>query len=112
MFLGPAIMALMLLTGSPDDLNPIAWNVAAIGVLMAIWWATEAVPIAVTALLPIVLFPMFDVGSIQDTVVPYSNKVIFLFLGGFIVAFAMQRWNLHRRIALTILQYALSLIHI
>lgn len=104
--LGPAIMALMLLAGTPDDLNPIAWNVAAIGVLMAIWWATEAVPIAVTALLPIVLFPMFDVGSIQDTVVPYSNKVIFLFLGGFIVAFAMQRWNLHRRIALTILQYA------
>ncbi|MEL7185579.1 MAG: DASS family sodium-coupled anion symporter [Pseudomonadota bacterium] len=106
MALGPAVMALMMLAGSPDDLNPVAWNVAAIGILMAIWWATEAVPIAVTALLPIVLFPMFDVASIQDTVVPYSNKVIFLFLGGFIVAFAMQRWNLHRRIALTVLQYA------
>ena len=72
---------------------------------MAIWWATEAVPIAVTALLPILLFPIFGVRSIDETVVPYSNKVIYLFLGGFVVAFAMQRWNLHRRIALTVLQY-------
>jgi sodium-dependent dicarboxylate transporter 2/3/5 len=95
----------MLFTGTPDDLPAEAWMTAAIGVLMAVWWATEAVPIAVTALLPIVLFPMFGVASIQDTVPPYANKVIFLFLGGFIVAFAMQRWNLHRRIALSVLQH-------
>jgi sodium-dependent dicarboxylate transporter 2/3/5 len=72
---------------------------------MAIWWATEAVPIAVTALMPIVVFPVLGIASIQDTVPPYANKVIFLFLGGFIVAYAMQRWNLHRRIALTVLQH-------
>ena len=78
---------------------------AAIGVLMAVWWATEAVPIAVTALLPIVVFPLLGIATIQDTVPPYANKVIFLFLGGFIVAYAMQRWNLHRRIALNVLQH-------
>lgn len=95
----------MLVGGAPDALTDAAWRTAAIGILMAVWWATEAVPIAVTALLPIVLFPLLDVRSIADTVTPYSNKVIYLFLGGFIVAFAMQRWNLHRRIALNILQY-------
>lgn len=72
---------------------------------MAIWWATEAVPIAVTALLPLVAFPLLGITSIQATAAPYANKVIYLFLGGFIVAFAMQRWNLHRRIALSVLQY-------
>ena len=73
---------------------------------MATWWATEAVPIAVTSLLPLALFPLLDVVSIQDAATQYSNKVIFLFLGGFIVAFAMQRWDLHKRIALTVLQVA------
>lgn len=72
---------------------------------MAVWWATEAVPIAVTALLPIVAFPLLGIATIQDTTAPYANKVIYLFLGGFIVAFAMQRWNLHRRIALNVLQH-------
>jgi sodium-dependent dicarboxylate transporter 2/3/5 len=72
---------------------------------MAIWWATEAIPIAITALLPLVFFPLLGISSIQEAATPFANKVIYLFLGGFIVAFAMQRWNLHRRIALTILQY-------
>ena len=106
LFLGPALLLVMMLAGTPDNLPDEAWVTAAIGILMAVWWATEAVPIAVTALLPIVLFPMFGVASIQDTVSPYANKVIFLFLGGFIVAFAMQRWNLHRRIALSVLQHS------
>ncbi len=106
LFLGPVLLLTMLLLGAPDGLNHTAWVTASIGILMAIWWATEAVPIAVTALLPIVLFPLSGVASIQDTTAPYANKVIFLFLGGFIVAFAMQRWNLHRRIALAVLQRA------
>jgi sodium-dependent dicarboxylate transporter 2/3/5 len=105
LFLGPALCIAMIASGGPEDLDSAAWNTAAIGVLMATWWATEAIPLAATALLPIVLFPLFEVRSITDTVIPYSNKVIYLFLGGFIVAFAMQRWNLHRRIALTVLQY-------
>lgn len=106
LFLGPTLLIVMQLAGGPAELSPAAWATACIGVLMAIWWATEAVPIAVTALLPVVLFPMFGVTSINDATAPYANKVIFLFLGGFVVAFAMQRWNLHRRIALTVLQYA------
>ncbi len=104
LFLGPIFALLMLLADPPADLSVAGWRTAAAGVLMAIWWATEAVPIAVTALLPIVLFPMLGIRDLPDTVVPYSNKVIYLFLGGFIVAFAMQRWNLHRRIALSILE--------
>jgi len=106
LFLGPALCAVMLLAGAPEDLGQAGWTTAAIGVLMAVWWATEALPIAATALLPLVFFPLLDVTTIQATASPYANKVIFLFLGGFIVAFAMQRWNLHRRIALNILQVA------
>jgi len=106
LYLGPALALLMLLIGPPDGLDTIAWRTAAVGVLMATWWATEALPIAVTAFLPIVLFPWFEISTIQEATAPYSNKVIYLFLGGFIVAFAMQRWNLHRRIALNVLRVA------
>jgi len=106
LLLGPALAILMLLSSAPAGLSDAAWTTAALGILMAVWWATEAVPIAITALLPLVLFPLLGVASIQDTAAPYSNKVIYLFLGGFIVAFAMQRWNLHRRIALNVLQVA------
>jgi sodium-dependent dicarboxylate transporter 2/3/5 len=104
LFLGPVIAVLMLVNDPPAGLSEPGWATAAIGVLMAIWWATEAMPIAVTALLPLVVFPLLGISSIQETAAPYANKVIFLFLGGFIVAFAMQRWNLHRRIALNVLQ--------
>ena len=103
---GPAVAIVMLAAGAPDDLSVAAWRTAAVGLCMAIWWATEALPIAVTAFLPLVAFPALDVESIRDTAPNYADKIIFLFLGGFIVAFAMQRWNLHRRIALTVLQYA------
>ncbi len=105
LILGPSVCGLMLLSGAPDDLSPAGWTTAALGMLMAVWWATEAVPIAITALLPLVCFPLFGVANIQETAAPYANKVIYLFLGGFIVAFAMQRWNLHRRIALGVLQH-------
>lgn len=104
--LGPSLAALMLLAGGPDDLDPLAWRTAAVGVLMASWWASEAIPIAATALVPIVLFPWLGIGSIQEATAPYANKVIYLFLGGFVLAFAMQRWNLHKRIALNVLRVA------
>ena len=105
LLLGPLLAIAMILSGAPEGLSEAGWMTAAVGILLAVWWATEAVPIAATALLPIILFPLLDVASIQDTTAPYANKVIFLFLGGFIVAFAMQRWNLHKRIALSVLQH-------
>ena len=104
LFLGPVVALVMLFSDAPQGLGEAGWATAACGVLMAIWWATEAVPIAVTALIPLVAFPLLGVTTIQDTAAPYANKVIFLFLGGFIVAYTMQRWNLHRRIALNVLQ--------
>ena len=104
LFLGPVVALVMLFSDAPPGLGEAGWATAACGVLMAIWWATEAVPIAVTALIPLVAFPLLGVTTIQDTAAPYANKVIFLFLGGFIVAYTMQRWNLHRRIALNVLQ--------
>jgi sodium-dependent dicarboxylate transporter 2/3/5 len=106
LILGPTLAVVMLAVGAPEDLSTEGWRTAALGVLMAVWWATEAVPIAITALTPVVAFPLLGIASIQDTTAPYANKVIYLFLGGFIVAFAMQRWNLHRRIALNILRFA------
>jgi sodium-dependent dicarboxylate transporter 2/3/5 len=105
--LGPAIFLVMLATVQWQDIMPpAAWKAAAIGLWMAVWWATEAIPVPVTALLPLVLFDPLGLASIRDAAAPYANPTIFLFMGGFIMALALERWDLHRRIALAVVDKA------
>ena len=101
--LGVTSFVLMLLLPPPDGLELVPWRVAAVAVLMAVFWLSEAIPISATALLPLPLFTMLGVAPIDDVAAPYANPLIFLFLGGFLIALAIERWNLHRRIALTVL---------
>lgn len=89
----------------PPSLSKGGFELMAITLWMAIWWITETVPIAVTALLPIILFPLLDIISISETTQQYGHKYVFLYLGGFILAIAIERWNLHKRIALHIIQW-------
>ncbi|MEX2296982.1 MAG: DASS family sodium-coupled anion symporter [Dongiaceae bacterium] len=100
---GPALFAVLLALPAPAGLSDPAWNTAALALWMAIWWMSEAVPLAVTALLPVLLFPLMGVISIAEATAPYADPLIFLFLGGFLLALALQRWGLDRRIALVIL---------
>lgn len=95
--------AALLLLPAPPGLQPLAQRTGAVALLMAVWWMTEAIPLAATSLLPLVLFPMLGVLSVADAAAPYANPVIFLFMSGFILALSMERWGLHRRVALVVL---------
>ena len=97
---GLIVFVLMLFIPAPEGLSEDAWKVAAIVVLMAIWWASEAIPVPVTALLPLALFPLFQITSFKSAALPYANPNIYLFLGGFMLAIAIERSGLHKRMAL------------
>jgi sodium-dependent dicarboxylate transporter 2/3/5 len=79
-------------------------STAAIGAWMALWWMTEAIPVYATALLPLALLPLSSARTAAEAAAPYGHELIFLFMGGFILALSMQRWDLHRRIALSVLR--------
>ncbi|MCL7968740.1 MAG: DASS family sodium-coupled anion symporter [marine benthic group bacterium] len=98
--LGVALFAILMLFPAPGGLSGAAWRTAAVGVLMASWWVTEAIPIPATALLPLALFPVLGIGTIGEAAAPFANPLIYLFLGGFLVAKSMQGVGLPRRIAL------------
>lgn len=99
-FLGLGIFILMLILPTPEGMAPAAWKVAATTSLMATWWITEAIPIPATALLPIFLYPLLGIMGAKDACASYADDVIYLFMGGFFLAVTMERWNLHRRLAL------------
>jgi len=103
LFAGPLCFAIMLLIPNPLPLEVQAWKVIAAASWMIIWWISEAVPIFATALIPMTLLPLLGIFSIKESTAPYANPIIFLFMGGFLIALAMEKWNLHKRIALTLI---------
>jgi sodium-dependent dicarboxylate transporter 2/3/5 len=104
LYLGPLLFIIFLLLPVPGDLNPSAMRMAAVAALMAVWWITEVIPIPATALLPLPLFPLLGILSARETPLSYADRMIYLFFGGFLIAIAMQKVGLHRRIALHIIR--------
>lgn len=103
LLLGPVLAVTLLVFLPSDPAHPKIGAVAALVALMATWWVTEAIPLAATSLLPVAVFPLSGVTSSRDVAGFYMNSIIFLYIGGFLIALAMEKWNLHRRIALTII---------
>lgn len=102
LILGPSAAVLMLLYGAPSELSFSAWAVGALMVWMAVWWATEPIPIPVTSLLPLVIIPLIGAGTAREAAAGYSSPIVLLLLGGFIIALGIERWGLHKRIALNV----------
>ncbi len=106
--LGGPLLALLAYHALPDadagGLTPAGRATAAVGLWMALWWMTEAIPLAATALLPVVVFPLTGILPAAQALRPYASDIVFLFMGGFMLGLAMQRWSLHRRIALSIVR--------
>ena len=99
--LGPLVMLTTLLVDPPvAGLSVEAWRTAGLAFWMASWWISEAVPIPAASLLPLFVVPVAGIANIKQVAAPYAHPLIFLFLGGFLISIAMERWNLHRRIAL------------
>jgi len=97
--LGPLIF-IIILFAEPESLSPAATVVAGVTIWMAVWWISEAIPISATALLPIVVFPAFGAMNVGDVTAQYGHHIVFLMFGGFFIAIAMEKWDLHKRIAL------------
>ncbi|MFC2187037.1 SLC13 family permease [Fulvivirgaceae bacterium LMO-SS25] len=101
---GPLVFIFLLNTAAPDGLNPEAWKVIALATWMVAWWITEAMPLPVTALLPMIVLPMLGIFSQEEASTPYASPIVFLFMGGFLIALAMEKQNLHSRIALNLIR--------
>ncbi|MEN8637100.1 DASS family sodium-coupled anion symporter [Pseudoalteromonas distincta] len=106
LILGPLVMLLTCLFDPPTGMSVAAFKTAGLAFWMASWWVSEVVPIPATALLPLVISPLADIAAIKSVAAPYAHPLIFLFLGGFLISIAMERWGLHKRIALSTMLYA------
>ena len=102
---GLIVFAILLMVPPPSGLEIAGWRTAAVAILMAIWWMTEAIPIPATAILPLGLFPILGVLDANNASAPYAGELIFLFMGGFFLAVTLERWGLHKRIALRIMAF-------
>ena len=111
LYLGPILFAVLLWSGPFVGLSAAGQAVLSATVWIALWWIFEVVPISVTALLPIVLFPLAGGLDLSTTTAAYGHKYIFLYMGGFMIAIALEKWNLHRRIALNIIDAVGTHIH-
>jgi sodium-dependent dicarboxylate transporter 2/3/5 len=100
LFVGVPLFLMFLLLPRPPEMSPQAHKTLAVTMLMAFWWITEALPIPATALLPLVLFPFLKVSPAQEVARQYGDRNIFLFMGGFFLAAAIEKWGLHKRMAL------------
>jgi solute carrier family 13 (sodium-dependent dicarboxylate transporter), member 2/3/5 len=98
------LVALLVWGLNPFGVDDKARTVLAVAFLMIVWWVLDAMPLAVVALVPLVLFPLLNIGSLKETSKAYSDSVIYLFMGGFFLGLAIEKWNLHRRIALSIIR--------
>ena len=105
LILGPACLIILLLVPPPEGMPPAALHTAAVAALMAIWWITEALPVPATALLPIGLFPLLGILDGAKVTQSYAHHLIYLFMGGFLIAVTVEKWNLHRRIALYVIRF-------
>lgn len=103
LLLGPCLFLLILAPGRPETMTPEAHKVGAIAAWMAVWWLTDIIPLGATALIPFALFPLLGVMPGDQTLFSFAEDIIFLMMGGFMLAAAMERWNLHRRIALSVI---------
>ena len=99
LFAGLAIFLVTLVLPPPGDLSLNGWRTLGLALTMAVWWTTEPVPIAITALLPPIALPLAGVADIGAAAAPYANPLVFLFLGGFLLAAGVRRWGLHKRLA-------------
>ena len=106
LLLGSSVFLFFLIFPPPEGLNEISWLTAGVTILMVIWWVTEAIPIYATGLIPLILFPLLDLFEIKIVATSYAHPLVLLFLGGFIIASAMEDSGLHKRIALKILGFS------